>query len=357
MKKKVVVGISGGVDSAVAALLLKKQGYDVVGLFMNNWREQDNNDVCTAEKDFFDVKSICRVLDIRYYPVDFSKEYYDLVFKHFISEYKKGRTPNPDVLCNKEIKFDVFFNHAMKIGADFVATGHYADTEIINGLTYLKRAKDEDKDQTYFLNQLNEKQIAKVIFPLADLKKKEVRAIAEENHLPVAKKKDSTGICFIGERHFREFLSKYIPMRKGDICDLKGRVLGQHNGVFYYTIGQRRGLGIGGQGTGEPWFVVDKDIKKNILYVVQGEDKRIYKKAIITDKFNFITKKPDKQEFAGTVRIRHRQPLQKAKCFLKKDGTLMINFEKPQKGVAEGQYAVVYNGRYCLGGGVIEKKK
>lgn len=354
MNKKVVLGMSGGVDSSVAAYILKKQGYDVIGLFMNNWKEKDDMDVCTATDDYNDVRKVCAYLDIPYYSIDFSREYYDRVFKHFIEEYEKGRTPNPDVLCNKEIKFDVFFNFALKLGADYVATGHYAEIIEENGIKYLARAVDENKDQTYFLNQLSSEQIQKVIFPIAKLDKATVRNIAKEVGIATADKKDSTGICFIGERHFREFLSHYIPMRKGKIMTQDGEIVGEHDGVFYYTIGQRKGLGIGGRGTGEPWFVCDKDVKNNILYVVQGENPVLYHNTLICNEFNFINGKP-KNEFECLARIRHRQPLQKAYCSINSDGSFKLKFSESQRGVAAGQYAVIYSDKICLGGGVIDE--
>lgn len=355
--KTVVVGISGGVDSAVAAYLLKKQGYNVIGLFMTNWQEKDHNNNCTSEQDFSDVKNICGQLDIKYYHVDFSKEYKELVFMHFIDEYKKGRTPNPDVLCNSEIKFEVFAKYAFSIGADYIATGHYAKIDIFNGEKNLFRCKDENKDQTYFLNQLNKTQIDKVLFPLSEMQKDEVRKIAKENNLIVYNKKDSTGICFIGERDFRKFLSDYIPTKKGEIRDLSERVLGYHNGVFYYTLGQRKGLGIGG-GTGvdnQPWYVAKKDVINNILYVAQGEAKELYSYKIKVEKFNFINYIPQDEEFRATVRVRHRQKLVPCSVSKVKDA-LNISLDIPIKGVTEGQYAVLYIDKLCLGGGVIENK-
>ncbi len=354
MAKKVVIGMSGGVDSSVAAYILKKQGYDVIGLFMNNWKETDEYGVCTATDDYNDVRKVCSHLDIPYYSIDFSKEYYDKVFQHFVDEYKKGRTPNPDVLCNKEIKFDVFFKFALKLGADYVATGHYADILEKDGKKYLIRAVDENKDQTYFLNQLSSDQIQKVIFPIANIDKTTVRNIAREVGISTAEKKDSTGICFIGERHFREFLAQYIPMQDGDILTMDGEKVGRHNGVFFYTIGQRKGLGIGGRGTGEPWFVCDKDVKNNILYVVQGEHPLLYHNTLECNKFNFINGN-EREEFECLARIRHRQPLQKATCFVdKKRGKVTLRFLEKQRGMAAGQYAVIYAGRICLGGGVID---
>ena len=350
MKKRVVVGISGGVDSAVAALLLKEQGYEVIGLFMKNW-DDTNDEVCSAESDYEDIKMVCEKIDIPYYTVNFAKEYWDRVFSYFLEEYKKGRTPNPDVLCNREIKFAPFKEQALKLGADFIATGHYAGILTNKGKTYLTRAKDENKDQTYFLNQLSNNQIRNVLFPLENLLKPEVREIALKYNLVNAAKKDSTGICFIGERNFRAFLSQYIPMKKGDIKTLDGKIIGEHNGVFYYTIGQRKGFGIGG--AGEPWFIIDKDVKQNILYVNQGEPASLYKKTSIITGFNYITDKVTDNS-SVLVRVRHRQPLQNATVELLGDKTLQLHFETPQRALANGQYAVLYNDRICLGGGVID---
>ena len=348
---RVVVGLSGGVDSSVAAYMLKRQGHEVIGLFMRNWHEEDENGVCTSEIDYSDVKRVCACLDIPYYSIDFSKEYYDRVFENFVDEYKKGRTPNPDVLCNREIKFGPFLSHAFKLGADYVATGHYAGIKRENGRTYLTRAKDENKDQTYFLNQLTEKQIERVMFPLENMFKSEVRETAFRIGIPVADKKDSTGVCFIGERNFRKFLSEYIPMKEGNIV-YNGKVIGKHNGVYYYTLGQRRGLGIGGDTEGDRWFVIDKDVKKNILYVSKGEDDCLYKSALITEGFNFINGAPDTKEFDCTARIRHRQTLEKARAKIVGSDVKLV-FERPQRAIVAGQYAVIYDGMRVLGGGVI----
>lgn len=355
---KIVVGLSGGVDSSLTAALLKEQGHDVIGLFMRNWHEKDDMGCCTADEDFQDVKDVCNKIGIPYYSVDFADEYYEKVFKHFVSEYKKGRTPNPDVLCNKEIKFDTFLKYALQTGADYVATGHYCNVEHRDGKSYLVRAEDDNKDQTYFLNQLTSKQLDKVIFPIGNIDKPTVRQLAKKYDLSTAEKKDSTGICFIGERNFRKFLSEYIPMKPGKIMTKDGEVVGEHQGVFYYTIGQRRGLGIGGKqdGNGSRWFVLDKDVEKNILYVSQGEMDILYNNCLETDDFNFIPEKPVEKEFDCEVRIRHRQALQKAKCYLKDDGGVKLVFEQKQRAIAEGQYAVVYRGKYCIGGGVIERK-
>lgn len=353
-KKRVVVGMSGGVDSAVSAALLKEQGFDVVGLYMSNWKETDVNGCCTGEEDWADVKYVCDKIGIPYYSVDFSRQYMDNVFKLFVEEYKKGRTPNPDVLCNREVKFGPFADFARELGADYIATGHYCNVRHDGDMHYLLRAKDDNKDQTYFLNQVSSHQLRDVIFPLGNLTKPEVRDLAIKFDVPVAKKKDSTGICFIGERNFRQFLSQYIPMKEGDIVTIDGKVVGKHQGVYFYTLGQRRGLGIGGSadGNGERWFVLGKDVGKNLLIVSQGEDSVLFKDGLETEGFNFITPPPT-SEFDCEVRIKHRQPLQQAKAFVFENGNVRIVFQNKQRAIAEGQYAVVYVGDVCLGGGVI----
>lgn len=353
-KKRVVVGMSGGVDSAVSAALLKEQGFDVIGLYMSNWKETDPNGCCTGEQDWTDVRYVCDKIGIPYYSVDFSKQYMDNVFKLFVEEYKKGRTPNPDVLCNREVKFGPFADFARELGADYIATGHYCRVRHDGDMHYLLRAKDENKDQTYFLNQVSSHQLRDVIFPLGDLTKPEVRDLALRFDIPVAKKKDSTGICFIGERNFRQFLSQYIPMKDGEIVTQDGKVVGRHHGVYFYTLGQRRGLGIGGSadGNGERWFVLGKDVANNRLIVSQGEDDILFKDGLVTEGFNFITPPPAK-EFDCEVRIKHRQPLQCAHLSVLDNGDTRIVFNEKQRAIAEGQYAVVYYGDICLGGGVI----
>lgn len=355
-KKRVVVGMSGGVDSAVAAALLKEQGFDVIGLYMSNWKETDPNGCCTGEQDWTDVQYICGKLGIPYYSVDFSEQYMQNVFKLFVDEYGKGRTPNPDVLCNKEVKFGPFADFARELGADFIATGHYCRIRHDGDRHYLLKAADENKDQTYFLNQVSEQQLRDVLFPLGDMTKPQVREAARRFGIPVAEKKDSTGICFIGERNFRQFLSQYIPMKDGDIVTQDGKVVGKHKGVYYYTIGQRRGLGIGGSadGSGERWFVLDKDVEKNLLIVSQGEDDVLFKNALVTEGFNFITV-PTGNDFECEVRIKHRQPLQKAQATVLDNGDVRIVFDKKQRAIATGQYAVIYVGDVCMGGGVINR--
>ncbi len=358
---KIVVGMSGGVDSSVAALLLKQQGHDVIGVFMKNWEEKDENGVCTSTEDYEDVQRVCEVLDIPYYTVNFTKQYRERVFNHFLEEYESGRTPNPDVLCNVEIKFKDFLEYALNIvGADKLATGHYAQIgKAEDGTLQMLRAEDQNKDQTYFLSGIGQKELEKAIFPIGDLDKSEVRRIAEENNLITANKKDSTGICFIGERNFTQFLSQYLAEEPGDIIDLDtGNKMGEHIGLAYYTLGQRRGLGIGGTGTGEPWFVADKDMKNNILYVVQGDkNPALYSKSLESGKMNWIEGKPfvkPGEEFECTAKFRYRQTDQGVKVKVKDDGTLHIDFNEPQKAVTPGQQVVLYKDDRCLGGAVIE---
>lgn len=359
MKKRVIIGLSGGVDSSVAAYKLKQEGYEVIGLFMKNWEEQTPDGVCSAQKDYEDVRRVSAALDIPYYTVNFAKQYYENVFKYFVEEYKAGRTPNPDVLCNREIKFGYFKDYAMKLGADYIATGHYCNLIEKDNLTYLAKAKDQNKCQTYFLNQVTSKQLENVLFPLGNLYKQEVRKIASDCGLVTAQKKDSTGVCFIGERNFRKFLSNYIPMKEGLIKTLDNKTVGKHEGVFYYTIGQRKGFGMGGK-KGEdntrPWFIIDKDVKNNILYVNQGEHPKLYSKGVVLRKFNFITKEFEKVVNKVDFRLRHRQILQKGEATINSDGSLILNFEKEQRAVACGQYCVIYQGDICVGGGVITDK-
>lgn len=351
-KKTVVVGMSGGVDSSVAALLLKEQGYNVVGLFMKNWEETDENGACTAEDDFEDVRRVAGMLDIPYYSVNFSKQYMERVFSYFLAEYRAGRTPNPDVLCNREIKFGPFKDYARELGADFIATGHYCGIAHEKGVHFLLKAKDSNKDQTYFLNQLTQEQLDGVLFPLADLNKDEVRAIAEKNGLATAKKKDSTGICFIGERNFRKFLQTYLPAQRGKILTLGGEEVGEHLGLMYYTLGQRRGLDLGGRkGEDGRWFVVKKDLERNILYVSHGDEEPLYSHGCTAEGMNFIPFPPAEQ-FRCTAKFRYRQSEQGVSVTRAGD-KVEIRFDEPQRAVTEGQYAVLYDETRCLGGGVI----
>ena len=353
---RVVVGISGGVDSSVAAYLLKKQGHEVIGLFMINWEEKDGQ--CTAEADFEDVKRVCNKLGIPYFSVNYAKEYYDRVFKYFLDEYKKGRTPNPDVLCNREIKFGPFLEQARRLGADMIATGHYAKKIEKDGKFYLAKALDDNKDQSYFLNQLSQKQLASVIFPLADIEKSEVRKIAKELGLSTAEKKDSTGICFIGERNFKKFLKEFLPAQPGNIVDLNGNVVGKHDGLMYYTLGQRRGLNIGGKagGNGERWFVVKKDLDKNKLVVSQGEGKELFSNGLFAIEMNFIPERPKENEFECFAKFRYRQPDQKVKVKIIDDKRIQVDFAEPQRAITPGQFVVLYDEKgICLGGGIIDK--
>ena len=356
MPKTVVVGMSGGVDSSVAALLLKRQGYNVIGLFMNNWEETDACGNCTGEEDFSDVRRVANQIGVPYYSVNFAKEYLDRVFSYFLSEYEAGRTPNPDVLCNREIKFKEFKQKAQELGADFIATGHYCDVLHENNVHYLLKAKDQNKDQTYFLNQLSQDQLDGVIFPLGKLDKSEVRTIAKENGLYTAKKKDSTGICFIGERNFKKFLTQYIPNKPGKIVTTDGKEIGVHDGLMYYTIGQRRGLNIGGKkgDEGGRWFVINKDLKNNVLYVAHGQEERLYSKGLFMKSVNWIPFPPKDKEFSCTAKFRYRQPEQGCKVRIAGNG-VYVDFDERQRAITEGQFAVFYDGDKCLGGGVIEK--
>jgi len=357
MAKTVVVGLSGGVDSSVAALLLKQQGYNVIGLYMSNWEEKDECGACTGEEDFNDVRRVANHIGIPYYSVNFAKEYMERVFSYFLKEYEAGRTPNPDVLCNREIKFKDFKDMAISLGADYIATGHYCDIlHDTDGKHYLLKAKDQNKDQTYFLNQLSQSQLDKVLFPLGKLDKSEVRKIALENGLATATKKDSTGICFIGERNFRNFLQNYIPAKSGKIMTYDGKELGEHMGLMYYTIGQRKGLGIGGQkgDDGSRWFVIEKDLKNNILYVAHDGEERLYSSGLIMKEANWIPETPKEKIFECTAKFRYRQPEQKCTVYIYND-YIEVKFAQKQRAITEGQFAVFYIGEKCIGGGVIEK--
>ncbi|MHC8517135.1 tRNA 2-thiouridine(34) synthase MnmA [Sporosarcina sp. ITBMC105] len=350
---RVVVGMSGGVDSSVAALLLKEQGYDVIGIFMKNWDDTDEFGVCTATEDYEDVIKVCNDIGIPYYAVNFEQQYWDKVFTYFLEEYKAGRTPNPDVMCNKEIKFKAFLDHAMSLGADFLATGHYAQVvETDNGVAML-RGKDENKDQTYFLNQLNQEQLQKVMFPIGSLDKSEVRLIAEKAGLATAKKKDSTGICFIGERNFKEFLSQYLPAQPGDMKTMDGEVVGKHDGLMYYTIGQRHGLGIGG--AGDPWFVLGKDLADNALLVGQGfHNDALYSDSLTAIQISFATARDLPDTFSCTAKFRYRQPDTDVTVLLGENNTATVTFAQPVRAITPGQAVVFYDGEECLGGGTID---
>lgn len=351
---RIVVGMSGGVDSSVAALELKRQGHEVIGVFMNNWEEKDESGVCTSERDWDDVRNVCDIIGIPYYSVNFAKEYKERVFAHFIEEYKKFRTPNPDVLCNREIKFNVFLDFAKKLGADKLATGHFANIGRDGDRYTLLRARDENKDQTYFLYMLGQRALSEAMFPVGGLTKGEIREIAREAGLPTSEKKDSTGVCFIGERDFKAFLKNYIPAQGGDMVDESGKVVGRHDGLMYYTLGQRRGLGIGGGGNGQRWFVVEKDVRANRLVVSQGEDmEKLYTPSADASEATWIAGEAPAGELDCMVRLRHRQPLQKARIFIDGDRVHM-EFDQKQRAVTPGQSAVFYLDEVCLGGAIID---
>ncbi|WP_413197923.1 tRNA 2-thiouridine(34) synthase MnmA [Lactobacillus iners] len=357
---RVVVGMSGGVDSSVSALLLKEQRYDVVGVFMKNWDDTDDSGVCTATEDFEDVKRVADKIGIPYYSINFEKEYWNKVFEYFLSEYKRGRTPNPDIMCNKEIKFKSFLDFAMKLDADYIAMGHYAKTVTDeNGIVHMMRPKDGNKDQTYFLSQVTQEQLKKAIFPLADLSKPQVRMIAEQAGLATAKKKDSTGICFIGERNFKNFLSEFLPAMGGNIVTSDGRIVGKHSGLMYYTIGQRSGLGLGGnQSSCAPWFVVGKNLQKNELIVEQGYDSELlYASSLDASEVSFFTGLPSNDTTIHcTAKFRYRQPDVAVTVNYNKDNnTVHVEFDELARAVTPGQAIVFYDGEECLGGAIIDK--
>ncbi|MBU5593552.1 tRNA 2-thiouridine(34) synthase MnmA [Amphibacillus sp. MSJ-3] len=350
---RVVVGMSGGVDSSVTALLLKQQGYEVIGIFMKNWDDTDDDGFCTATEDYDDVIRVANQLDIPYFAVNFEKQYWDKVFTYFLEEYKAGRTPNPDVMCNKEIKFKAFLDHAMSLGADYVATGHYAQTRVNGDKVELLRGFDQNKDQTYFLNQLSSDVLKKVMFPLGHLDKSDVRRIAREHGLVTANKKDSTGICFIGERDFKSFLSEYLPAQPGRMETMSGEDKGSHDGLMYYTIGQRQGLGIGG--SGGPWFVVGKDLDRNVLLVESGDD-NIYLKSdqLIAEDVNWINE-PESETFDCTAKFRYRQKDSHVKVTILSDRRVRVDFKEKESAITPGQSVVFYSGDVCLGGGTINE--
>jgi tRNA-specific 2-thiouridylase len=357
-RKKVVVGLSGGVDSSVAAWLLKEQGYEVIGLFMKNWEDDDDEEYCTSRQDLVDAASVADVIGIDIEAVNFSAEYKERVFSNFLAEYQAGRTPNPDVLCNAEIKFKAFLDHAMAMGAERIATGHYAQVEEADGLYRLLKAEDGTKDQSYFLYRLDQAQLSRSLFPLGAMYKRDVRALARKLGLSNHDKKDSTGICFIGERPFREFLNRYLPTRPGDIVQPDGKVVGRHEGLMHYTIGQRQGLGIGGSrdGDGEPWYVVAKDVQTNRLTVVQGhEHPALQSTALVATDMTWISGMPPHCHWVYGAKTRYRQ--KDAPCEVEwiKDGRFEVRFAEPQWAVTPGQSVVVYESRVCLGGGIIER--
>jgi tRNA-specific 2-thiouridylase len=351
----VVVGLSGGVDSAVAALLLKQQGHRVTGLFMKNWEEDDTASECSAADDLKVVRAVCAQLDIPLETVNFSAEYWDRVFQYFLEEHRAGRTPNPDVLCNKEIKFKAFLEHALALGAERIATGHYARVREAGGRFQLLKGADPNKDQTYFLYTLGQAELARTLFPVGHLAKTEVRALARAAGLPNHDRKDSTGICFIGERDFRDFLKRYLPAQPGEIRTLAGELKGRHEGALYYTLGQRSGLGIGGEGP--PWYVVDKDIERNILFVEQGEQHpALYSGALDASQLSWVAGAPPAVPHACASKLRYRQTEQPCAIAALDDGVARVVFDAPQRAVTPGQSVVFYDGERCLGGGVIDRR-
>ena len=356
--EKIIVGLSGGVDSSVTALLLQEQGYQVEGLFMKNWQETSTDGNCMWEADVEDAMHVCEILDIPINTVDLSNEYWDNVFENFLNEYKSGRTPNPDILCNQEIKFKAFLDSSIKFGATKIATGHYAQIIESDDGFQLKKGIDNNKDQSYFLCRLNQEQLAQSLFPIGKINKAEVRSLAKKAGFDTHDKKDSTGICFVGERPFREFLSRYIPVKQGDIQTTEGKVIGQHDGVHFYTLGQRQGLGIGGvQGANdEPWYVVNKDLENNILYVAQGHDHPLLiSRRLTATNVHWISGHTPKVPLTCNAKTRYRQPDQACTIETLENNTCKVSFDQPQRAVTPGQFVVFYDADICLGGGIIEE--
>ncbi|QDJ13559.1 tRNA 2-thiouridine(34) synthase MnmA [Mergibacter septicus] len=358
-KKKVIVGMSGGVDSSVSAYILQQQGYQVEGLFMKNWEEDDGTEYCSAAADLADAQAVCDKLGIHLHKINFAAEYWDNVFEYFLQEYKAGHTPNPDILCNKEIKFKAFLEYAAEdLGADYIATGHYVRGRDVNGKAQLLRGLDSNKDQSYFLYTLSHQQIEQSLFPVGELDKPVVRQIAEELDLITAKKKDSTGICFIGERKFKDFLARYLPAQPGNIKTVDGEIIGQHDGLMYYTLGQRKGLKIGGlkNAGDEAWYVVDKHLQLNELIVAQGHNHpRLFSKGLIAEQLHWVDRTVLSEPLFCTVKTRYRQQDVACKVIPLDQETLEVHFEQPQIAVTPGQSAVFYLNEVCLGGGIIRE--
>lgn len=359
-KKKVIIGMSGGVDSSVSAFILQQQDYQVEGLFMKNWEEDDDTDYCTAAADLADAQAVADKLGMKLHKINFAAEYWDNVFEHFLNEYKAGRTPNPDILCNKEIKFKAFLEYAAEdLGADYIATGHYVRRSGDDNNAQLLRGLDANKDQSYFLYTLSHKQVGQSLFPVGDIEKPIVRQIAEDLGLATAKKKDSTGICFIGERKFKDFLARYLPAQPGEIRTVGGKVVGRHDGLMYHTLGQRKGLGIGGvKGLSEdPFYVVEKDLINNVLVVAQGHDNSaLLSSGLIATQLHWVDRQPIRENLRCTVKTRYRQTDIACEIQPIDDDTIRVIFDEPQIAVTPGQSAVFYQGEVCLGGGVIEEQ-
>lgn len=356
--KKVIVGMSGGVDSSVSAYLLQQQGFQVEGLFMKNWEEDDNDEYCAAAEDLADAQAVADKLGIELHTINFAAEYWDNVFEYFLEEYKAGRTPNPDIMCNKEIKFKAFLEFAAEdLGADYIATGHYVRRRFKDGKWQMLRGLDNNKDQSYFLYTLGEEHVAKTLFPVGEIEKPEVRRIAEEQDLITHDKKDSTGICFIGERKFKDFLSRYLPAQPGIIETAEGEEIGKHEGLMYHTLGQRKGLHIGGKKEhgDEPWYVVDKDVERNVLIVGQGADhERLYSKGLIANQLHWVDRIAITEPQKVVVKTRYRQTDIPCTLVPVSDDEIRVEFDEPQKAVTPGQSAVFYRDEVCLGGGIIE---
>ena len=356
-RKKVIVGMSGGVDSSVSAYLLQQAGHEVTGLFMKNWEEDDGTEYCTAKSDLADAQSVCNSLGIELLTANFAAEYWDNVFEHFLAEYRAGRTPNPDVLCNREIKFKAFLEYARSLGADCIATGHYVQRIDMDNRSYLHKGVDANKDQTYFLCEITEENIRNSLFPIGNYEKFQVRKIASDQQLATSKKKDSTGICFIGERKFKDFLATYLPAQPGQILSLSGDVLGSHSGLMYYTLGQRHGLGIGGRPdcAEEPWYVVAKDLSDNTLVVAQGNGNRhLYSKTVWALQASWIDQEGPVLPLRCNAKLRYRQSDQPCQVDAGISGKLHIVFDEPQRAVTPGQYIVFYDGERCLGGAAVD---